>query len=75
MVRITGNIVDATGSPVANALVSIGTFWTNSDSRGSFYLDIPVGQYPLKVVHRDYPEKTRQISVNAPTTLNITLGR
>ncbi|MDD3491950.1 MAG: carboxypeptidase-like regulatory domain-containing protein [Candidatus Thermoplasmatota archaeon] len=71
MPTISGAVMDAAGGAVAGALVSIGSFWTNTGSDGSFALEIPPGSYMLKVVKKGYKTGQTRITVTGDASYDL----
>jgi len=73
MPTVSGIVKNSEGIPVENTLISLNPFWTTSGPDGSYSLEVPVGSYTLKIVHKDYREKSVPLTVNKPITLDIEL--
>jgi len=72
---VSGRVADPEGKPIADVLVSLDSYWDNSNSRGRYELEVPVGSYTLKAVRRGYRTVSREIEVDEDMTVNITMVR
>jgi len=72
---VSGRVVDLEGRPIAGALVSLDSYWANTETDGRYSLEVPVGSYTLKVVRRGYRTVSRDIEVDGDMTVNITMRR
>jgi len=72
---VSGRVVNSEGNPIANVLVSLDSYWANTNSDGRYRLEVPVGTYTLKAVHRGYRTVSREIEVDEDMTVNITMYR
>jgi len=72
---VSGRVTDSQGSPIPDVLVSLDSYWDNSNSRGRYKLEVPVGTYTLKAVHKGYKSVSRDIEVDEDMTVNITMRR
>jgi len=72
---VSGLVTDPQGNPIANVLVSLDSYWDNSNSRGRYEVEVPVGTYELKAVHKGYRTISRDIEVDEDMTVNITMAR
>jgi len=72
---VSGKVVNPEGNPIANVLVSLDGFWTNTDPNGRYELEVPVGSYTLKAIRRGYRTVSREIEVDEDMTVNITMYR
>jgi len=72
---VSGEVTDPEGNPIADVLVSLDSYWDNSNSKGRYEMEVPVGTYTLKAVHRGYRTVSREIEVDEDMTVNITMYR
>ena len=76
--RISGTIVDESGSPIAGVTVSISDLGitTSTDSQGKYSIDVPTGLHKIKVSSIAYTsqEKNIQVTSNTNQVNNFTLA-
>jgi len=72
---VSGEVTDPEGNPIADVLVSLDSYWDNSNSKGRYEMEVPAGTYTLKAVHRGYRTVSREIGVDEDMTVNITMYR
>jgi len=72
---VSGEVTDPEGNPIADVLVSLDSYWDNSNSKGRYEMEVPVGSYTLKAVRRGYRTVSQEIEVDEDMTVNITMYR
>lgn len=73
MALVSGTVRDPYGRPIPDALVSLDSFWTVSDSTGRYRLKVPEETYTLKAVMRGYRTVEERVRIAEDTTADITM--
>ncbi len=77
---LSGSVVDATGSPIAGAIVTLrgaGEQLTPTDAEGQFvFLNLPAGEYELTVVRSGFApaRQTTRLRAGEPSRVSLTLS-
>jgi len=77
MTVVVGHVSDAaTGNPVENATVVIGTNFDLTNENGDFIVRIGnSGRYKMSVIQRYYKKFSQEISIMGDTDINVHLVR
>jgi hypothetical protein len=73
---IAGKVTDKdTGKPVSGAKLSTGGYFGTTDSEGNYtVLDVPAGEYSLKITAIKYVEQVRKVKVSKDGKIVADLG-
>ena len=73
MALVSGIVADPNGRPIPNALVSLNSYWTTSNSTGRYSLEVPEESYTLKAVRREYRTVDDKVKITRDTIADITM--
>jgi hypothetical protein len=76
MVQVVGMVVDGVnGSPIENATVVMGTYWTLTDERGFYNIENSVapGYYKMKVLQRNYTRFEQTVNITMDCSLKVSM--
>ena len=68
---VNGRVLDESGIPIEGASIEIGSVVTNSDSNGSFHLELGEGGYRMKINKEGFLEVGLQVDVEAGSTREL----